>query len=55
MCVYLDPIVEEAMTWRDKNCLAKLFVCREKIKERNPNLPLGDLPAGLFREIIKYA
>ena len=31
MCVYLDPIVEEATIWSQKNCLAKLFVCRKKI------------------------
>jgi hypothetical protein len=55
MCVYLDPIVEEATIWSQKNCLAKLFICRKKIKERNPAQPLGALPAGLFREIIKYA
>ena len=53
--MYLDPIVEEAVIWISKNCLAKLFVCRKKIKERNPAQPLGGLPAGLFREIIKYA
>jgi len=31
MCHYLEPVIEEAQVWGQKNCLAKLFVCRAKI------------------------
>lgn len=37
LCEYLEPIIEEAVAWSHKNCLAKLFLNRDKIKERIPN------------------
>ncbi len=50
----MEPIIEEATVWRNKNCLAKLMVNREKISEKAKSFKFGNLSVGIFREIIKY-
>lgn len=46
---YLEPFMIKAESWRDKNCLVKLFLNKKKTER------FAKVPNGVFREIIKYA
>ena len=47
---YLEPIVLEAQIWKDKNCIAKIMLNKERATGKFHKIPIG-----VFREIIKYA
>jgi len=44
----LDYHFKVEMMWKNRNCLLKLFLNKEKT-------PFKNLSLGVFREIIKYA
>ena len=46
---FLEPIVLKAEIWKAKNCVVKIFLNKKRIAR------FRQVPAGVFREIIKYA
>ena len=48
LCTYLEPIIIERELWREKNCLIKIMLNKQRTK-------FSMFSVGVFREVIKYA
>ena len=48
LCTYLEPIIIEKELWREKNCLIKIMLHKQRTK-------FSMFSIGVFREVIKYA